>query len=194
MSKALLILDLQNDICHPEGVYHKNGLIAPQIASILPPIIQTIEFCHQVHLPVISLQSTVFLDLKKLPSISNLLHSRAFLEKEGLREGTWGHDLLDTLPHADYMVRKWSVSIFHQSELEAYLNFLKVQELVLVGFTTNGVVETAAREALGKHYTVTVLADCVTSYSEALHLASLTNISSFGKLLSSNEWKQLLLE
>jgi ureidoacrylate peracid hydrolase len=192
MQKALIILDMQNDICHPEGVFHKNGLVA-NLTKILPPIINVMEFCRQIHMPILSLQSTIFLDLKKQPSDGNLLQSRRFLEKEGLREGTWGHDLLENLPHADYQIRKWGISAFHQTEFEAYLNFLKIQELVLAGFTTNGVVETVAREAIGKHFGVTVLADCVTSYSEALHLASLTNISSFGKLLTSNEWKQLIL-
>ncbi len=95
---------------------------------------------------------------------------------------------MESLPKVDYSIRKWSLSSFYQTELEKYLQALQCEELIIVGFTTNGPVETFAREAIGRNYKITTLIDCVASYSEELHRASLTNLDAFGKILTSADW------
>lgn len=189
--KVLLILDLQNDLCHEEGIYAKNGLAGTHIPIILPNIIQTIHYCHKNRIPVIATQLTVLSDIDShamgLGIYSKL---RPFLQKEGFRPGSWGHDLLEEIPHVDYTVRKWNLSAFYDTELKRYLSALKCEELILVGFTTNGPVETTAREAISRNYRVTTLIDCVASYSETLHQASITNLGSFGQVIKSSEWME----
>lgn len=187
---ALLILDLQNDICHPEGVFHKQGLIAPKIKEILHPIGETIHFCRKHRIPILATQLTVVsLHGKVAMGHSMVKKLHPFLEKEGLREGTWGHDLLEGLPPVDFKIKKWGESGFYQTELEHYLQTLHVQKLLLAGFTTNGVVESFAREALGRNYEIYVLSDCVNSYSEVLHQSSLANLSTLGILMTSSQWQ-----
>ncbi len=188
---ALLILDMQNDLCHPEGVYARHGLAANHVSVILPNLINTIHFCHKNKIPVIATQLTVLTDLdSKAMGLGIYSKLRPFLEKEGFRPGTWGHDLLEEIPHVDYKIRKWNLSAFYQTDLDKYLCSLGCQELILAGFTTNGPVETAAREAVGRNLRILTLIDCVASYSESLHQASITNLSSFGQILKSNEWTQ----
>jgi len=78
------------------------------------------------------------------------------------------------------------------TELQHYLQSLRVEQLILSGFTTNGIVETTAREAIGKNYKIITLTDCVQSYSEALHQASLSNLGAFGQILTSQQWQSSL--
>ncbi|NGX57115.1 MAG: Isochorismatase family protein YecD [Candidatus Anoxychlamydiales bacterium] len=190
MSKiAFLILDFQNDQCHEDGVFFKNGLFSKNIPKIYPNICKVANFCKENKLPIIAMQLTILEN-----SLGNALglgiHKtiRPFLEKEGLRFGSWGHDLVDGLPKVDFNIKRFTISSFYQTELERHLNALDIDEIVLCGFTTNGIVETTAREAVGRNYLVTTLTDCTASYSDALHESSLSNLSSFGKILTSEKW------
>lgn len=186
---ALIIEGMQNDTCHEDGAYNKHGLKAEASKKIIANIAKVIDFCKNLQIPTLATKLTVLKDLNKqaigLGSFKNL---RPFLEKEGFRENTWGHNLIEKLPKVDYSIRKWNLSSFFQTELEKYLQALKCEEIVIVGFTTNGPVETLAREAWGRNYKITTLTDCVASYSDELHRASLTNLGSFGKIITSSEW------
>ena len=188
---AFLLLDMQNDLCHEEGIFQKHGLGAnAQIATILPNIIDTITFCKNKGIPVIATQMTVILNIKKEAiGLGSLNSMRPFLTKEGYREGTWGHDILEGIPKPDFLVRKWGISAFYETELNHLLHSLQIEKLLLSGFPTNGTVETFAREALSRNYKIITLTDCVTGYSESLNQSSLTNLGAFGKIFTAKEWQ-----
>lgn len=189
LSKVLLILDLQNDLCHPDGVYPKHGLFSSHVQSILPNIAETVSFCHKNKIPVIATQLTVLTGLDNDGvGLGYSQKIRPFLLKEGFREGSWGHDLMEEIPHVEYRVKKWGTSAFHQTELSHYLSAFSCQQLILTGFPTNGTIETTAREAIARNLKIVTLTDCVAGYSESLHQASLTNLGAFGKILGSKEW------
>ncbi|GAF89625.1 unnamed protein product, partial [marine sediment metagenome] len=158
---------------------------------IIPNITEVMHFCHKIKIPIIASKLTILTDHTEAPiGLGNLGKLRPFLQKEGFREGSWGHDLFDTLPKIDFSIRKWSLSPFYQTELDHLLTALDCDTVILCGFTTNGVVETSAREAVGRNVQVVTLTDCVTSYSETLHEASLTNLGAFGQIITSKEWMQ----
>lgn len=188
---CFLILNLQNDLCHPEGVYAKHGLVPSHVGDILPNIVDMTHFCRDKKIPIISSHLTVIPDLEgKAQGLGPTRKLRPFLEKEGFRENSWGHDLLEEIPKVDYRIRQWALSPFYQTELDRYLFALQCKTVLLSGFTTNGVIETCAREAIGRSLDVITLTDCVASYSESLHLASLTNLGAFGKIMTSKEWME----
>ncbi len=187
--RVLIVVDLQNDLCHKEGVCSKNGLSAPQILKIIPSINEALHFCKNKHIPTIATQMTVLEDLgKNAIGLDSMELMKNFLMKEGFRENTWGHALLEDLPDVNYKIRKWGESSFYQTELAKYLAALECNEIILTGFSTNGAVETLAREASIRNFTVSTLTDCVAAYSETLHLGSLNNLGSFGKIMNSKEW------
>jgi len=187
---VFLVLDLQNDLCHEDGVYEKHGLSAKQALNIIPTITETIEFCNKTKIPTIATKLTILVDSDNSAiGLGTLKNLKPFLEKEGFREGTWGHDLYEGIPSVDYKVSKWGVSAFYETELNFYLRALGAKELILSGFTTNGVVETVAREALGRNYKIITLTDCVASYSDSLHQASLSNLAAMGQIIKSSEWQ-----
>ncbi len=192
---AFLILDLQNDCCHSEGVFHKNGLDTSCLSKIIPNIVNMIYFCKKNIIPIIAIQHTILENMQK-EAIGLGVYKKMlpFINEEGLREGTWGHDLLDELKNVDYKVRRWNMSSFYHTELARYLGALRINQLVISGFTTNGIVETTAREASGRNYKIVTLSDCVTSYSESLHQSSLTNLNTFGEVFSSNDWQEIYMQ
>jgi ureidoacrylate peracid hydrolase len=188
-TKILIVVDLQNDSCHREGAYAKNGLATSQVLKILPNIVEVLHFCKQKKIPTIATQMTILQDLdKQAMGLESIQKNYPFLETVGFRENSWGHEIIEELPNVDYKVRKWGISAFYQTELSKYLSALKCLEIILVGFTTNGAVETLAREAVCRNYSITTLTDCVGAYSEILHQASLNNLGVFGKILTSKEW------
>lgn len=192
MSKcAFLILDLQNDICNVDGTFHKNGLDATSALKIIPNIIDMICFCKNQNIPIIAVQMSV-LENEKKEAIGLGIYKKIipFLEKEGLREGSWGHDLLDEIKNVDYKVKRWTMSAFYHTELVRHLSALRVNKLILSGFTTNGIVETTAREAASRNYQIVTLSDCISSYSEKLHLASLSNLTIFSNVITSKNFKE----
>lgn len=190
-STCFLILNLQNDLCHPEGVYGKNGLAPTHVPPIVPPIVGVVEFCDKIHIPVLATYLTVLTNLEGASiGLGETKKLYPFLEKEGFRESTWGHDLLEEIPKVDYKIRQWGISPFYQTELDRHLFALGCQEIVLSGFTTNSAVETCARDALGRGLKIITLTDCVASYSDSLHQASLTNLGTFGQIMTSKEWME----
>ncbi len=190
LKTALLIIDMQNDICHQDGIFSKNGLASSSIFTIIPNLTDVISFCKKVSVPVISIRLTVFEDVHHRPAgLKNMQKLYPFLTKEGCREATWGHEIIETLPKPDYSVRKWTLSAFYQTELEYILQALEIDSLLIGGFATNGSVETLARDAFSRNYAVTTLSDCVASYSESLHQSSLVNLQIYGKILPWKAWQ-----
>jgi len=192
---AFLILDMQNDSCHTEGVFHRNGLDTNCLSKIIPNIVNMIYFCKKNNIPIIAMQHTILENLKK-EAIGIGVYKKLlpFIDVEGLREGSWGHDLLDEIKNVDYKIKRWNMSSFYYTELARYLGALRINQLLLCGFTTNGIVETTAREAIARNYKIITLSDCVSSYSEFLHQASLTNLNTFGEVFLSEDWQKNYLQ
>lgn len=191
-NSAFLILDLQNDICSVDGIFHKNGLDANLSLKIVRPIVDMIYFCKKQNIPVIAMQMSILENTNK-QAIGLGIYKKMipFLEKEGLRVGSWGHDLLDEIKNVDYKIKRWTMSAFYYTELARHLAALRVNKLIISGFTTNGIVEMAAREAASRNYPfITLLSDCISSYSEKLHLASLTNLKNFCEVISSKNYQE----
>lgn len=189
-NSAFIILDLQNDICSVDGVFHKNGLDASFSTKLIPHIVDMICFCKKQNIPVIAIQMSVLENASQAIGLGIYKKMIPFLEKEGLRDNSWGHDLLEEIKNVDYKIKRWTMSAFYHTELARHLSALRVNKLILSGFTTNGIVETTAREAASRNYQIVTLSDCISSYSEKLHLASLTNLNNFSNVLSSKKFQE----
>ena len=185
---ALMVMDMQNDFCKRDGVFARNGFSVDAIEVIIPHIKKVMDECINAGIPVLASKLTILEDLKgNGMGLGHLRELRPFLVKEGYRQGTYGHALIDDLPTPHYEIRKWGYSAMYQTELEKYLSALEVETLVFVGIATNGVVEGTARDAIMRDYNVITLSDCVAGYNQKLHEASLANLGNIGKVISSTE-------
>jgi nicotinamidase-related amidase len=185
---ALLVEIMQNEFAHPEGEFWKNGLSGESVVALVPAMTRVIEAYKAARIPVFATQLTVFTDLDgRGVGIGHMATFRPFLAQAGLRDGTWGHRIIDDLPTPDYPFRKWAYSAFHRTELDHMLDSLGINHLILVGIATNIAIESSARDAIHRGMRVTTVSDCVSSYVPALHEATLLNLANLGSVVTSDE-------
>ena len=186
---ALVIVDLQNDYCHPDGVYARNGLTCFSIDNVIRRSAAAVVWAKGAGLPVIFVRMMWRSDASGYPIDAGLIveHSRPFLRKEGLRRGTWGAEIVSEMPTPDYEVEKTRYSAFHNTSLEPLLRGLAVETVVLAGVITNMCVEATARDAFHRDFRAIVLRDCVSGFNQELHDASLRTMAIFTRVMTSKE-------
>jgi ureidoacrylate peracid hydrolase len=186
---AFVVVDLQNDYCHPDGVYPRNELTCFSMGGVISATVSAVRRARECNIPVIYLRMLWRTDAHGYPIDAGLIveHSRPFLRNEGLRRGTWGAELIRELPPADYEVEKTRYSGFYNTTLEPLLRGIGVETILLAGVITNMCVEATARDAFHRDLRVVVLRDCVSGFSRELHDASLKTMSIFARVDMSDD-------
>ena len=166
MSKALLVIDLQNDY-FPHG---KFPLWNTDV--VLRNIERAIEKANAQGIPVVHIQHVA----KGVAPFFN--------------EGTPGADIhpriLAAAPEAPVVVKEFADS-FEKTTLEETLTKLGVTDLLVCGMMTQNCVTHTAISKAAEKYSVTILPDCCTTVSEILHLIALHAVSTRVKLAPSSE-------
>ncbi len=95
-----------------------------------------------------------------------------------LAAGTWDVQIVDELTprSTDFVVDKNRPSAFYAPEMDAILQELQVDSLVVCGVTTNCCVESTVRDASQRDYKVFVAMDAVAELEEDRHQASLASM------------------
>jgi nicotinamidase-related amidase len=106
------------------------------------------------------------------------MHQGARQGAEPLRytiPGTVGHEFVDDLAPEDdeLVVRKYRSSGFWGTNLDLLLRSNGIETVVVTGCTTEGCVESTARDAMFSNYYVVVAQDCVASDDLEQHEASM---------------------
>lgn len=185
---GVIVEIMQNEFAEPEGEFWKNGLSGESVQRIIPALAQLLETCKRVKVPIIATRLTVLTDLDgNAVGLGDLANMRPFLVKAGLREGTWGHEIVDALPAPDYLIRKRAYNSFYQTDLEFIINGLGLNHIIMAGIATNVAVESTGREAVIRGIKITTLSDGTSSYVDRLHDASLMNLANFGKVHTCDE-------
>jgi nicotinamidase-related amidase len=189
LKPGLVVVDLQNDYCHPEGVYARNSFTCFSVCNVIERTAATVIRAKQSGIPVIYVRMMWRSDAHGYPIDAGLIveHSRPFLRKEGLRRGTWGAEVVSEMPPPDYEVEKTRYSAFHNTSLEPLLRGLSVDTVMLAGVITNVCVEATARDAFHRDFRVVVLRDCVSGFNRELHDASLRTMAIFTRVTTSVE-------
>ena len=161
---ALLVVDMQNAFCHPEGTLGVSGVdVAPAQAAI-PAVAALVRACRDAGLPVLWSQQVHFAAdagraRKRLPS-----HTQKRARVSALA-GSWDAQLVDELaPLADdptLVFTKHRFGCFYETRLEAMLRMLGTEALLVCGVTANACVETTIREAYLRDYDVVAVTDCI---------------------------------
>ncbi len=188
-SAALVVVDMQNDYCNPQGVYPRNGLNCFDMGAVVPAAAAAVSISRTREIPVIYLRMAWNTDARGFPIDAGLIieQSRPFIRTEGLRRGTWGAEMLAEMPPPDYVVEKTRYSGFHNTALEALLRGLAIDTIYLAGVITNMCVEATARDAFHRDFRFVVLSDCVSGFSRKLHDASLETMQIFGRVATSTD-------
>ena len=177
---ALLVMDFENDIVHPEGAFKDFGF-AQMVAdnNVLDKTSQLLTAARSSGVTVIYVSVKFREGYPERPANSGLwqgLHGA-----NALVEGTWGSQIHDQLTpeKGEPIVTKRGVSAFAASDIEQILHNKRIGTLILAGVATNSVVEGTARQACDLGYDTIVVGDCCASMSQEAHDSSLNTALPF---------------
>ena len=167
---ALVVVDLQNDMAHPEGVFGPSP-----VELIVPRAAELVHEAHAKGVLVVWLRNTVLPGGRSDSPAWLSYRSRHGFGLEYTVEGTWGHELLDGLAPGpeDVVVDKHRSSGFVGTDLDTVLRSNGIQTVAVCGCMTEGCVESTVRHAAFLDYYSVVVEDVVASNTPSLHEASL---------------------
>ncbi len=179
---AVVVVDMQNDFCKPEGTLGQLGIPMTMYPTMIPHLARLLASARSVHVPIIYIQMTTFLD-RRTDSPAQIrfnmrLHQAAHSATEPLLytiNGTPGQEIIPELApeSGDFIVQKYRSSAFWGTNLNLLLRSNKIETVIMTGCTTEGCVESTARDALFNDYYVVLPEDCVASDDPSQHEAAL---------------------
>jgi ureidoacrylate peracid hydrolase len=177
-SSALLVVDMQNDFCHPDGAFAKRGLDISLAQRMIPTLQGLIREARQAGVMVVIVRVVRGGDTA-WPALERL--SRHNFGPDFIPvfvDGTWGAELLDGFePEAgDILVEKNRYGAFFGTNLDLMLRNRGITTLVLSGGATNVCVETTAREGFSLDYDIVLVEDACATVSAELHEGTLATV------------------
>ncbi|WP_249977419.1 cysteine hydrolase family protein [Vreelandella olivaria] len=186
---ALVVVDMQNDFCHPDGWFATSGTDIAYAREIIPHLAGLMASARQRKVPVIHLHWGVRADTLEL-STGQLMFGNRFGERPGygdratsghsiLVRNEWGAAAVDELAPAtdDIVVHKSRFSGFWHTELDAILRRLDVTTLLFAGINTERCVMATLQDASFLGYNVVLMEEAVATPSpDASRQAALTLI------------------
>jgi nicotinamidase-related amidase len=174
--KALLLLDLQNEMVDPNGKIGSSGLAkVVEERNVIQNATRAVERARHGNIPVVFVRLGFRADyadaLSVAPRITNLKsHGAAIL-------GSWGTEFPAAIsPRAgDMIFTKQCVNPFYNTGLLNWLFGRRITRIIIGGVATNLVVESTARAADDAGLAVTVLEDCCAAPNPIWHQFAVSN-------------------
>jgi nicotinamidase-related amidase/catechol 2,3-dioxygenase-like lactoylglutathione lyase family enzyme len=161
---ALLVIDMQNAFCHPEGTLGISGVDVVPAQAIIEPVRRLVERARAARMPVLWSQQEHF-EHDASRERKRLASHTSKRKRVSALSGSWDMELVDELaPLADdpsLIIRKHRFGCFHETRLDQVLRMLGVEALLVTGATANACVETTLREAYLRDYDVVAVSDCI---------------------------------
>jgi ureidoacrylate peracid hydrolase len=187
---ALIVVDVQNDFCSPDGSLAGVGNDVSAAVEMVPRLQGLIENARAVGMPVVFIQ-TIHDETNDSPQWLGRVDAGPGTERPGItcRTSSWGGEFYEVAPQpGDHVVIKYRYSAFIGTNLEILLRTLGVRSLLFTGVATEICVESSLRDGLFADYWVSLVEDCAASYSQAAHDASVSVVGKhFGTVTTSTE-------
>ena len=183
---GLLVVDMQNGFCHPDGARAKafgvDAIAMPR--AIIPNVVEMMRLCRSAGVRITLTRQVHYPDdqARKRRRIPSHLDRRG-VKLELCWRGTWDSELLDEIKAEvraeDDIVIKHRASAFYNTPLEAELRIKGIQVLIVTGTTTSFCIDSTIRDAYMRDYDVLVPAECVSDTDQAAHDAVLASVDRF---------------
>lgn len=176
-STALLVIDMQNDFCHPEGWFASRGLDAAPLMPAIPAIQWLTDAVRRFDVPVIWLNWGLRADCANIPFASLEKAQRTGLPGYGdpspsgrgrvLVRDEWGAAIIDELnvDPRDLIVHKHRLSGFCDNELDSILRRRRITTLMFAGINTDRCVFSTLQDANFLGYRCVLVDDACASIS-----------------------------
>ncbi len=165
---ALIVIDLQNDIIHPDG---KLGGCAKMAAEthLIEKVNSAIQSARSKNWLVIFIRVGFSADYVECPTTSPLF---SYVQQaQALQLNSWGAEFHKHLgiQQEDTIVTKHRVGAFYGTSLPAILAANRIEHLALCGVSTDFAVQTIAREAHDRDYRISIIQDACAANSIEEH-------------------------
>jgi nicotinamidase-related amidase len=197
---AIIVVDMQNDFCHPQGWLAHIGVDVTPARAPIAPLVQLLPLLRQADVPV------VWVNWGNRPDRMNLSPSVLHVYKpsgEGvglgdplpgngakvLESGSWAAAIVDELSAepADVQVSKYRMSGFQDTALDSILRNLNVTTLLFAGVNADQCVMCTLQDANFLGYDCVMLEDCsATTSPDYCMAATIYNVRTcFGFVMDS---------
>lgn len=186
MSKALILIDYINDICHPDG---KIAGCAKAISenNIVAKVNQLTSYARSEKWLVIWVK-VAFSDNYIEANSQSPIFSRA-KQFGALQLKSWGSELLADLDYdsEELVIVKNAVNPFYATNLDYVLRLHNIDEVFLAGVSTEVAIQSCTRDAHDRGYRVNVIGDCCASREPKFHQISLEMLQIFANVTTSSQ-------
>ena len=179
---ALVLIDMQRDFVEPDGVFASLGVDVSMYSESRPVLAGLLRDARHASVLVVHAQNTALpgrmSDSPAQIRFNLRMHAGHRGDGVALRytvPGTRGHEFVSGLAplDAELVVRKYRSSAFFGTNLDLLLRSNGIKTVVLGGCTTEGCVESTARDAMFSDLYVVIATDAVASDDREQHEASL---------------------
>lgn len=180
---ALLVIDLQNDFCHPDGFCSDRlGADLSSVRNIIPRIQKVIDWARRHEMLVIYTRESHKPDLSDATACKKLRYENAGYPigtpgKIGrfLIQGDRGSALIEELQplETELQIDKPAQSVFIGTNLETLLRQRDITHLLFTGVTTECCVLGSYRHASDLGFYGLMLEDCCAAYQVQEHQAAI---------------------
>jgi nicotinamidase-related amidase len=178
---ALVVVDMQRDFCKPGGAFERLGVSISMYPEMIPRLARLVESARAARVLVVYVLMTVLPGRASESPAQIRFNMRMHLSQadgEPIRyteDGSEGQKLIPelTVEDGDLVVKKYRSSGFWGTNLDMLLRSNGVQTVIVAGCTTEGCVESTARDAMFNDYYVVIADDCVASDDREQHDASM---------------------
>jgi len=175
---ALVVIDMQNDFCHPLGWFGQKGMDVTPMRAPIPVIAQLLPLWRAAGGRVLWLNWGIRSDRLNLPPMVHYTGKRSAQavgygetspidRGRSLVAGDWGAQIVDELVKADndVCVNKHRLSGFWDNELDSMLRGLGIQTLFFSGVNTDRCVFSTLQDAGFLGYDCVLVSDACSTPS-----------------------------
>ncbi|WP_299335123.1 cysteine hydrolase family protein [Haloplanus sp.] len=158
---AVIVVDMQNGFCHPDGSLH-----APASEAAVDEVSELVDRAHEAGVRVAYTR-----DIHPPEQFEGTHYYDEFDRwGEHVVEGSWEAELVDELDVRpdDHVVEKHTYDAFHGTELDGWLSARGIDDLLICGTLANVCVLHTAGSAGLRDYRPVLVTDAI-GYVEAAH-------------------------
>ena len=189
---ALVVVDVQNDFCHPEGVFGKRGFDLSHVEKSVSSLLPLMALCRQFGMSIVFVRTIHSIWTDSDSWVSRM--AGAGKQMMICRPDTWGAEFYKVAPEAsDFIATKHRFSGFVGTDLELALRARGIETLLMTGCASNVCVETTARDGFNRDFRIIFVDDCCGAFSVEEHEAAITNMNKyFGIAIDSKALSEIM--